>query len=167
MKVWFRVFAATDAQVEPGALLEQGSKLGKEITGKFRGDDQGWFEAQLAFAAAEFAFALFFELGAEPFVPFLEIDHFLHDEDGIRQELNTWAAWLETKEEHPEHARLMQQIIGTRQLFIGRSASAAGSGAVMRVCWKLQQYLARETQGIYQVDGRGFFAADGTLLIPE
>ena len=154
MKVWFRVFAATDAQVEPAALLEQGSKLGKEITGKFRGDDQGWFEAQLAFAA-------------EPFVPFLEIDHFLHDEDGIRQELNTWAAWLETKEEHPEHARLMQQIIGTRQLFIGRSASAAGSGAVMRVCWKLQQYLARETQGIYQVDGRGFFAADGTLLIPE
>ena len=155
MKVWFRVFAATDAQVEPAALLEQGSKLGKEITGKFRGDDQGWFEAQLAFAAAE------------PFVPFLEICHFLHDEDGIRQELNTWAAWLETKEEHSEHARLMQQIIGTRQLFIGRSASAAGSGAVLRVCWKLQQYLARETQGIYQVDGRGFFAADGTLLIPE
>jgi hypothetical protein len=155
MKVWFRVFAATDGQVEPAALLEQGSKPGKEITGRFRGDDQGWFEARLAFAPEE------------PFVPFLEIVHFLHDEEGIRQELNTWAAWLETKEKYPEHVRLMQQVIGTRQLFIGRSAGEDGSEAVMRVCWKLQQYLARETQGIYQVDGRGFFAGDGTLLIPE
>jgi hypothetical protein len=155
MNVWFRVFGTNDTAVEPAAVLEHGSQLRKKITGKFRGDDKGWFEAHLAFEPAE------------PFTPFLQIDRFLADEDGIRHELNTWAAWLETKEEHPQHARLMQQIISTRQLFVAHADTESGDGGMMRVCWSLQKYLARETDGIYQVEGRGFYSADGTLLIPE
>ena len=29
------------------------------------------------------------------------------------------------------------------------------------------RFLARATDGIYQIDGQGFFAADGTLLVTE
>jgi hypothetical protein len=36
-----------------------------------------------------------------------------------------------------------------------------------RLCLACCRYLAAATDGVYQADHRGFFAADGTLLVPE
>ena len=35
------------------------------------------------------------------------------------------------------------------------------------LCIALCRYLARETAGIYQVDGEGFFTADGKIIVAE
>ena len=40
-------------------------------------------------------------------------------------------------------------------------------GKIEQGCLALCRHLARETEGFYQVDGVGFFAADGTLLVRE
>jgi hypothetical protein len=153
MSGWFRVFGSNEVQPQPAALLELLRSLGREATGNFRGDEQGWFEAEIIFAA-----------GGPP----LQVDRFLAREEGLRDELNTWAAWLETVEDNPQHAALMQQVIGTTQLFTLYQAGLDGKQRVLdeigpAVC----QFLARETAGVYQVDQQGFFAADGTLLVKE
>jgi len=149
---WCRVFGSNQVEPEPAALLEELQRLGyDEVTGKFRGDEHGWFSAQIAFA---------------PSLPPLEIERYLSTEDDIRAELNTWAAWLETLEENPHATRLMERIIRTTQLFtlrqLFRLMPVVNPG---HVNWTVSQFLARQTDGVYQVDGAGFFAPDGTLLV--
>jgi hypothetical protein len=141
----YRVFGASVKQPPPELVLEY--LLGLGVTGKahFRGDDAGW--TALEFSPIE---------GATP----LAVDCFLSSEDGIRQELNAWAAWLETREDSPHHAALMERIIQTKQLYVLRQADK-------RVCEMLCRWLAQATGGVYQHDGEGFFAADGTLLLQE
>jgi hypothetical protein len=150
---WHRVFGSNDVQPQPAALLEELQRLGFEVTGQFRGDDQGWFAAEIAFAAA---------------LPPLQIERYLSTEDDIRSELNTWTAWLETLEPDPHALRLMEQIIRTTQLFTLRQAvrvSAVGDAAGVNraVC----EFLARETAGVYHVDNHGFYGPDGTLLLRD
>ncbi|HYT87247.1 MAG TPA: hypothetical protein VEL76_00875, partial [Gemmataceae bacterium] len=108
MSPWYRVFAANEVCPEPGALLAHLHGLGLTVTGRFRGDDQGWFRAEL----------LLEEDAA------IEVDCYLATEEGIRQELNTWAAWLETTPEGPLQDRLMLQVIGTRRVFTIHAAEA-------------------------------------------
>jgi hypothetical protein len=141
---WFRVFAGNDVHPEPAALLGYLCGLGLEARGGFRGDDRGWFRAELE--AGESGSA--------------EVDCYLADEEGIRAELNGWAAWVEAAGDGPEHLRLMQHLIATPRLFIVRTAAAALGAAVCR-------FLARETAGVYQIDGEGFLSADGALLVAE
>jgi hypothetical protein len=152
---WNRVFGTNGTEPEPAALLEHLQRLGFEVTGRFRGDDQGWFSAEIVYDA-----------GAEP----LMIDRYLANEEGIRTELNACAAWLETLERTNEHAvRLMQHMISTTQLFmlrqqVGLASFVPGNELCRSVC----QFLAQTTEGVYQLNGQGFFAADGTRLIhPE
>ncbi len=49
----------------------------------------------------------------------------------------------------------------------GRSAEAEDVEFVERLCLACCRYLAGATEGVYQADHGGFFAADGTLLVPE
>ena len=92
----------------------------------------------------------------------LHLAHYLTAEDDLRNELNTWAAWIESVPDNPHQNRLMQHMIGTKQLYtIELSEEDRELGVA------LCQYLAQRTDGVYQVDNQGFFAADGTLLIPE
>ena len=91
----------------------------------------------------------------------LQLERFLAEEEGIRAELNSWAAWLETRENAPEHVRLMERMIQTKQLFTLQSIEE--SAQAERLC----RFLAEITLGVYQIDVRGFFAADGVLLVPE
>src|SRR5215475_6522172 len=81
MGLWFRVFGGNDEQPEPAALLAYLHAQGLAVPGHFRGDDEGWF-------AAEFEM----EAGATP----LYLERYLATEEGIRADLNTWAAWVET-----------------------------------------------------------------------
>jgi hypothetical protein len=153
MTPWYRVFGGNDAHPEPSALLAHLHGLGLGVTGHFRGDDEGWFRADLTLAAEDGV---------------VEVDCYQATEEGIRSELSTWAAWLETTPEGPVQDRLMLHVIGTRRVYtLHASADAEDDEATEAVCLALSRFLARATAGVYQVDGRGFFEADGTLLVAE
>src|SRR6187200_538644 len=85
------------------------------------------------------------------------------DEDGIRAELNSWAAFLETCDESPRQRELMERAIQARQLFLLEEPSPEARP----LCVGLSRRLAALTGGFYQVDDEGFFSADGTLLVAE
>jgi hypothetical protein len=154
MDGWYRVFGSNDAVIEPAALLSSQSRnLGMEVTGRFRGDDLGWFEAELALHGTR-----------------LELQRFLAQEEDLRDELNSWAAWLETAEDNPDSGRLMRQMIATTQLFTLRRVDRAPDdyeNLIEELCIGLCQFLAGATNGVYQVDGKGFFDAEGMLLVAE
>jgi hypothetical protein len=142
--MWFRVFGTAEVEPAPAALLEH-----LQVRGHFRGDDQGWFEANLVFLDE-----------AEP----LRLERFLASEQGIRDELNSWAAWIETATDSPVGPELMVHLIGTKQLF---TLQRPNEIQVVELCLQVCRYLARATAGVYQVDEQGFFAADGKLLLKE
>jgi hypothetical protein len=144
----YRVFAANEVDLPPATVLEFLHTLDPQASGNFRGDEEGWFEAE--FKLPEFETTL-------------RLERFLATEDGIRAELNTWAAWLETKEQNPHVGRLMQQMIGTKQVFTLREEGEQAGEACAEVC----RFLARQSEGVYQVDGQGYFDAAGLLLVPE
>src|SRR5215813_8194186 len=145
--MWFRIFGVRDAAPEPAKLLEHLHTLGIKVEGHFKGDDLGWFHVE-------------FVLPDDP-AP-LTMDRFLAEEDDIRDQLNAWAAWLENVEDPVVAGMLMQRMIGANQVFaLEVSRDRAEEDAVAQFCRKLCQYLARSTDGVYQVDARGFFAADG------
>jgi hypothetical protein len=146
--LWYRVFGTCEAPVEPAGLLEHLHGLGLEAAGRFRGDDLGWFHAELALP----------DDGGR-----VEVQRYLADEEGIRDELNTWAAWLETREDNPHHARLLRHMIGTRQVFTLQPEEDENEELCLAAC----RYLARRTDGVYQADGRGFCSAEGELLVEE
>jgi hypothetical protein len=152
MSQWYRIFGSNDVQPAPAALLEQVHALGVPVTGSFKGDDLGWFRAELV-------------IGDDK-TP-LPVERYLAGEEGIRAELNTWAAWLEAAGEAPEHHRLMQQMIATTQVFTLGPINPDHEPAAGPVCVALCRFLAGATAGVYQADGQGFYAADGTLLVPE
>jgi hypothetical protein len=153
MPLWYRVFGTSDSQPEPAGLLEHLHAAGQRVAGHFRGDDLGWFHAALVYAED---------------APPLELERYLASEDGIRGQLNTWAAWLETAEDNPNHGPLMEHMIRTKQLFtLAVPEDEADDALAGKVCLGTCRFLARQTDGVYQVDHRGFFAADGTLLVEE
>jgi hypothetical protein len=121
-------------------------------TVRFHADEAGWFAAEVS-------------LG--PGSP-VRVERWLADEEGIRDELNSWAAYLETLDYNPHHRELMERAIQTQQLFtIRRPIDCADEALLDRVVEALCRHLATVTEGFYQADGRGFFAADGTRLIEE
>jgi len=143
MSHWYRVFGAAEEQPPPQALLDRLHELGLTAPAQLRGDEDGW----TALTAGS-----------------LEVECFLAAEPGIRAELNNWAAWLETCDTNPPPTALMERIIQTRQLYTLRGSDDAEGE---RVCIALCRHLAAATGGVYQADGAGLFAADGTLLVRE
>src|SRR5260370_24033079 len=95
-----------DVQPDPQSIVQFLRDLGMEASAEVHGDDLGWFRLDLVFAK-----------GGQ----MLQVARFLAKEEGIRAELNTWAAWLETLEEQPMHSRLMQQVISTVQMLTWQS----------------------------------------------
>ena len=126
------------------ALLEHLHAEGLPAAARFRGDDLGWTGGELVLADQPVA-----------------VERYLSKEDDLRDDLNTWAGWLETRTDQPRHGELMQHVIGTRQLITLKSSEPD------RLCDEVCHWLARQTDGVYQIDGRGFFAADGTMLLPD
>jgi hypothetical protein len=152
MGLWYRVFGSNDTPPAPAAILEHLAGLCAAVRGDFTGDDAGWYSAALAFGAG---------------TP-LHLERFLAAEEGIRAELNNWAAWLETCEYSPHHVPLMERVTQTRQLFtLRRPIDHADEVLVERLCVGLCRFLAGATAGVWQADDQGFFAADGTLLLQE
>jgi hypothetical protein len=151
--MWYRVFGGNDVQPEPARLLEALQQVDPDVMGKFHGDDLGWFRADL-----------FVEPGAAP----LHLERYLAEEEGLRAELNTWAAWLETATDNPDHVGLMEQMITARQVFtLECPAEHLDDDHVASVCLAACRFLARATGGVYQVDSQGLFTPDGILMIKE
>jgi hypothetical protein len=153
MSYWYRVFGASAVPPDADALLQHLQNLGLAVTGRFEGDEHGWFRAEL--------------FSAEMHEP-IELERYLATEEGIRDELNAWAAWVEATGDSSTHVRLMQHAVSTAQLLtLECPGDAPHQGTLDRVCLAACQFLARQTAGVYQVDGQGLFAADATLLVPE
>src|SRR5262249_53383591 len=130
----------------PAALLEHLQSLDSEILGHFRGDDQGWFAAELSISDAGV----------------VTLERFLSTEEDIRAELNTWAAWVEANA--TDATRLMQHLIATKQVF---TVQVEDEDADEAIFVSLCRHLARLTDGVYQIDGQGFFDVEGRLLVRE
>ena len=95
--------------------------------------------------------------------PPLALECFSADEDGIRAELDSWAAFLETGD-GPHAVPLMERAIQTRILFTLHDPT---EDEFERDCVALCRQIAHVTAGFYQIDDIGFFDADGTLLVNE
>lgn len=139
-----RVFGTNEREPSPAAIEHFLSRGGRDVDCYFQGDDLGWFRAELIVDDTV-----------------VHVERYLVAEEGIRAELNTWAAWVESRVDGPEQqGPLLQHLISTRQLFVLQGA-APDDGA------EFCQLLAGVTEGLYQVDGQGLFAADGRLLVAE
>ncbi|HVS37225.1 MAG TPA: hypothetical protein VMS17_16805 [Gemmataceae bacterium] len=145
--MWHRIFAAADAEPAPAAILERLNTL-VAAAGHFHGDDAGWFRAEFVVAGST-----------------LVLERFLAAEQGIRAELNSWAAHLEAGDD-PERVRLMERVIQSRQLFTLERPDDAPP-TLDKVCISLCRFLAEAIDGFYQIDDRGFFSADGALLLRD
>jgi hypothetical protein len=151
--MWYRVFCTSEEEPRPEAMMECLRGIGLEVSGTLRTDDQGWFVADFTVNGG---------------VAIMHIERFLAQEDGIRAELNTWAAWAESAHEYPPPTCLMQEIISTKQLFAWQRPASNNPGInIDRACLELCRFLANKINGVYQVDGEGFFSNDGTPLVGE
>lgn len=146
--MWYRIFAASANMPAADAVRAFLSGRYASIAVDLAADDSGWYQANLLVEGIS-----------------LQLERYRADEPGIRAELNSWAAWLETRETAPEHVRLMERMIQTTQLFTLQSEEQ--SALAETVCVALCRFLAETTSGVYQIDERGFFAADGALLVAE
>lgn len=153
MGTWFRVFGTSDVQLDLVALTETVQTLAPGLYALFEDGERGWHRAEIQWPDGAMA---------------LVVERFWRDEEGIRDELQAWAAWVETCEDNPHHERLMQLLTSTQQVFTLRSVPEQhDAGGLDQVCQAICQYLARATEGVYQVDQQGFFDMNGTLLLPE
>ncbi len=148
--MWYRVFCQSDVEPRPSALIE--GLAGVAVESKFKGDDLGWT-------------AVDFNLGVG--TP-IHVERYLAEADDLRNDLNTWAAYLETLDYSPNNGRLMELVIQSKQLVtIRKPLSVSNEALVDRVCEALCRTIALATDGIYQAEGVGWFAADGSMLIEE
>jgi hypothetical protein len=151
--MWSRVFGRSDAEVPPAALAGHLHAAGVAVEPHFTGDDLGWTRGELRLPG-----------GGTP----VYVERYLTEHDGLRAELNAHAAELETMDYSPNSPDLMRHVIQTRQLVtIRKPVAAADEVMVDAVVTETCRFLAANTDGVYQTDGRGWFAADGTLLVQE
>lgn len=151
--MWHRVFSLSAESPPPSAPVERLVADGLSVIPHFKGDDLGW-------TAGEFVLPG----GGSPIL----VHRYLTAADDLRADLNTFAAELETMTYSPNYARLMQHVIQTQQLVtLRRPLDHADEAALDRLCLGVIQFLAARTEGVYQIDGRGWFAADGELLLQE
>lgn len=151
--MWYRVFGRAETETPPAALAENLLTEGIIVEPHFKGDDLGWTGGELRLPG-----------GGTP----IYLERYLAYEDEIRQDLNAYAAELETCDYSPNHRLLMEHAIQTRQLIVLRSPlDAANEVLAEQVLLAACRFLAAQTDGVYQIDGRGWFSAGGELLLQE
>jgi hypothetical protein len=150
--VWYRVFGRSDA--EPG-LVPLAAHLharGLAVEPHFKGDDLGWTTGELRLPTGS---------------PVL-VARYLTAADDLRDDLNAHAAELETMDYSPNSGPLMGRVVQTEQLVtLRKPVDTADEVLLDAVLDEAARFLASATDGVYQIDGRGWFAADGELLVRE
>jgi hypothetical protein len=151
--MWHRVFGRSEAEAPAAALAAHLHAAGLPVEPHFRGDDLGWTSGEFRLPG-----------GGTP----VYLERYLAAGDDIRDDLNAHAAELETMDYSPNSGRLMEHVVQTRQLVVIRKPVAASDEVLVdRVVLEACRFLAARTDGVYQIDGQGWFAADGELLIQE
>jgi len=152
--MWYRVFGMNQAPLFPADVLEFLDRKHPGVTGHFRGDDSGWFYAELTLPDSDVR---------------IEMARYLANEEGIRREMNGWAAWIEDVLGEEKGGPWMQRLINTAQIITLRlgDEEAEIESAVDALLAILCHYLAGLSEGIYQIDGRGMFQADGEVIAVE
>jgi len=161
---WHRVFGRSEAEPDRAELARHLGNLFGQRTIRFHTGKEGWFTAEVS----PTGFAALWPASAQPW----RLNRYLASEEGIRQELNSWAAWVETAEGNPHRDRLMQHMINTKQVFTFPLKDDFfddfdADDKFDPWCHDFCRLLARQTEGIYQFDGEGIFASDGSLLVAE
>ena len=151
--MYSRIFCLSPDEPPPAGLAAALHAAGLAVEPHFKGDDLGWTAGELRLPGGGTSVCL---------------ERYLAKEDDIRDELNSFAALLETCDYSPNSGPLMQHVIQCRQLVVLRKpVDAADEVALERVLLLTCQHLALAADGVYQIDGHGWFAADGTLLVQE
>jgi hypothetical protein len=150
--MWYRVFGSSEAEPSPAALAAHLHALGLVVEPHFRGDDLGWTAGELRLPTGS---------------PVL-LARYLSREDDLRDDLNAHAAELETMDYSPNSGPLMERVIQTKQLITLRKPVEVVDEVLLdKVLDEAVRFLAAATNGVFQIDGRGWFEASGELLVPE
>jgi hypothetical protein len=150
--VWHRVFCRSEREVAPAAILAHLHATGRPVVGRFRGDDLGWTAAELSLGSGSPVY----------------LERYVADADAIRDDLNTWAAWLETLDYSPHNVRLMEHVIQTRQLVtVRKPLDHANEVVIDDLCRAICQFLAATGDGIFQIEDDGWYGADDQLILKE
>jgi hypothetical protein len=151
--MWYRVFGLADAEVPPSALAEHLHAAGVPVEPHFRGDDLGWTVGELRLRGR-----------GTPVI----LNRYLADTDDLRDDLNVFAAVLETQDYSPNNTRLMRHVIQTRQLIAMRKPlDAVDEVTLEKVLLETCRFLAANTDGLYYIDDQGWFTPAGELLLEE
>lgn len=151
--MFHRIFSHSVVAVSPAALVEHLHALGLGVEPHFKGDDLGWTRGELVLPGGQ--------------TPIL-LDRYLTEEDDLRDDLNAFAAELETMNYSPANVPLMEHVINTKQLVtLRKPIDHADESRLDATVQAAVRFLAAATAGVYQIDGQGWFAADGALLLQE
>jgi hypothetical protein len=144
---WYRVFARSAASVPPAVVLADLVFDGAAVQGHFQADEHGWYRCELKTDR---------EIG--PIV----VECFRVLEEGVRPEMQSWAAYLETLES-PYSAEFMAAVNAAAQVFTMQLLDVRAAELLRQLCGN----LAQAADGFYQVDGEGFFWSNGSLAVGE
>lgn len=152
MSLWCRAFARSDKSPDPVAIAALAMSIHPGTTCHFGADQAGWFscEVRLPDGAA------------------ISLDRFPVTEEGVRRDLNTWAAWVETCDYSDRAGELMERVIQSAQFFTLRlPVAAADDLAVDKLARGICLHLAGDLDGLWQVDGDGLYDASGDKVLQE
>jgi hypothetical protein len=141
---WYRVFARSAEPVPPAVVLADLVQGGAPVQGHFQADEHGWYRCELAT------------------VPPVAVECFRVFEEGVRPELQSWAAYLETLESSYSQ-EFMEAVNAAAQVFTAQLPDARAAELLKQLCGN----LARAADGVYQIDGEGFFWSNGALALGE
>lgn len=151
--MWYRVFGRSGSEPLPAALAAYLHAVGLEVEPHFRGDDLGWTTGELRLPGTGTSVVL---------------QRYTADADDIRDDLNSHAAELEATGNGLLITRMMAHVIQTRQLFtLSKPIDATDEVVLERVLDETCRFLAAATDGVFQIDGRGWFTAAGELWLRE
>lgn len=151
--MWYRVFGKSEVEIPPVALAEHLHARGLAIEPHFRGDDLGWTVGELRLPR-----------GGTPVI----LNRYLAEEDDLRDDLNTFAAILETQDYSANNTTLMQHVIQTQQLIAMRKPlDAVDEVTLDRVMLETCRFLAEQADGVYHIEDQGWFTPTGELLLEE
>src|SRR5262245_4396418 len=128
----YRIFGTTAAVPPPAVLLERcRAASGRPLEADFPGAESEWFHGVVGDGQSV-----------------VVLDRWLADEDGIRAELNSWAAAVESWEGNADYGPLMERIIQSRQFVL-----LAHQGPAAPEPWPLElaRLLAERSGGFYHV----------------
>lgn len=150
--MWQRIFCRSGQLLPIAGLLAHLQSRGLQTQSHVRGDDLGWTSAELRFGVGSPVY----------------LERYLAKDDELRNELNNWAAFLETCDYSPNHSELMERVIQTQQLItLRKPIDHSDDVSLDRLCLEVSRFIAAHCDGIYQIDDDGWYAAEGVLLVKE